>query len=213
MTADRVWRLLTLVVFIAAVGPVAFILGRTWAMPVPHDDVPRSRSMHDAPVKQAIPSTPGPDPVVRVASAAHQPVPQPRFEPRDPDEWQGMRMDLTHRPPCDVSSRCGRGRACVGGECRACRADYDCERGASCVLQHCVLTNRMECRTRTDCKRGELCVLSGYSSDPRGNAQMRAYCLAAFGTGESLPEPEFEGARPSIERPPSLQEQLMDAIE
>jgi hypothetical protein len=56
--------------------------------------------------------------------------------------------------------------------------------GESCVLDHCIRSELADCRTRRDCRNDELCVLSGYSSDPRGNARMRAECLAPAGGRE-----------------------------
>jgi hypothetical protein len=41
----------------------------------------------------------------------------------------------------------------------ACEADADCERGESCVLDHCVLAERVKCRSSKDCAADSKCVV------------------------------------------------------
>jgi hypothetical protein len=101
----------------------------------------------------------------------------PRWAPRAPGEWDGMRVNLNVTPPCDSSAICGLGRACKAGRCSACENDTDCTRSEGCVLEHCIRKELIECRHASDCGGKKLCVFSGYSSLPRGNEGMRAYCL------------------------------------
>jgi hypothetical protein len=99
--------------------------------------------------------------------------------PRDPSEWQGMLVDLDSMAPCDTTERCGLAMVCHSGKCGPCVVDEHCAMGEVCVLDHCVLQDNAHCRSYRDCGDGELCVLSGYSSDPRGNAEMLARCQHA----------------------------------
>jgi hypothetical protein len=98
------------------------------------------------------------------------------YASRDPSEWQGMLVNTTFQARCDVSSRCGLAMACHTGHCGPCSNDSECAAGEMCSMQHCVIAPLAACRTRADCAAGELCMLTGYASDARGNASMRAYC-------------------------------------
>lgn len=99
------------------------------------------------------------------------------LHPRDPDEWQGMLVDTDAKPPCESITGCGLGRACKDGVCVACERDTDCGPTETCVLDHCVLKDLATCRSRSDCARGSMCLLSGYTAKPRGNEEMRSFCV------------------------------------
>ncbi len=108
------------------------------------------------------------------------------YFPRDPDEWQGMRVLRDERQAfCAGSSTCGMAMACLSDGCGPCRNDGDCAEGERCAVQHCVLAALAECTSRHDCAAGELCVLSGYTAAPRGNENMRSMCLSGEGGVES----------------------------
>jgi hypothetical protein len=94
-----------------------------------------------------------------------------------------MLIDMGVRALCDTSSRCGLAMACDEGKCGPCTEDAGCAEGEACVLDHCVRQEHAECHSWRDCQSGALCVLSGYSSDPRGNRDMRAQCQAVEGQG------------------------------
>ena len=81
--------------------------------------------------------------------------------------------------------------ACIEGTCGPCVRDSQCADGESCVLDHCVPEESVACQTRNDCANDELCILTGYSNDPRGNADMQAKCLADTG-GKSQEESPVE---------------------
>lgn len=110
------------------------------------------------------------------------------YHPRDTSEWQGMRVNMSMRAFCRGAKSCGLAAACLDGQCGPCTSDGQCGDGERCVLDHCVLASNVHCRSHRDCSAdGALCVLSGYSSDPRGNADMRADCLVPRG-GKGLPD-------------------------
>jgi hypothetical protein len=103
--------------------------------------------------------------------------PAAAFFPRDPGEWQGMLIDSSVQPPCELSEYCGLARACVDGLCTRCTADSQCAQGEGCVLDHCVRQELIGCQRAADCGSGGLCLLSGYTGGTaRGNEDMRAYC-------------------------------------
>jgi len=109
------------------------------------------------------------------------------YHPRPPDEWQGMRVNLTLQATCEESAGCGLAMACRDGRCGPCEVDSDCAGGEVCVLDHCVRRELANCRRRADCGYGELCFLSGYSPEARTNADTRPTCLAGTGGDEELP--------------------------
>ena len=150
------------------------------------------------------------DPDDRQMESRARHLPPPRLAPeatrqvsaptRSQDQWQGMRVDADVQPPCGRSAHCGLARACIDGRCVACRRDGDCEAGEFCVLEHCVQEPATGCRTRQECRGpDELCILSGYSSDPRGNAELRSFCNPGSGGSEETAlevvasDPEDEG--------------------
>lgn len=106
--------------------------------------------------------------------------PPPTYLPRDLNEWQGMLVDLSFQPDCTQATDCGWARACVAGHCSACSKDSECGADEACVLDHCVLRSQASCRSHKDCA-GQLCILTGFSSDGRNNAEMRAVCNDANG--------------------------------
>lgn len=114
----------------------------------------------------------------RGAQTGPEPV-DDRFA-RAEGEWQGMLPDREDVWPCTPDGGCGKARACIDGKCLPCLQDAECGGGERCVLEHCVRAELVACTRRRDCGTGEaMCLLSGYSSlDLRGNAEMRAYCLA-----------------------------------
>jgi hypothetical protein len=164
-------------VLLALVVGCAWIVARGQARPAA--PLPRSAIRWTAP-QATVQSQPGERPP---APAAVPPppsavTPEPAASSTRGGEWEGMPIDRSSAPYCEASERCGLARACVESVCTACGADRDCATGEACVLEHCVLTRLAECRSRADCPAGDLCILSGYSPDPRGNADMRASCAS-----------------------------------
>lgn len=105
---------------------------------------------------------------------------------RAPGEWDGMPAEYTSQA-CPSAELCGLALGCHKFRCGPCAADIDCAPGEVCVLQHCVLSAQVACRARSDCDGGDLCVLSGLSPGPRGNGDMRAYCLSSGGPSGETP--------------------------
>lgn len=105
------------------------------------------------------------------------------YHPRDPNEWQGMLVDICLRAQCDVSERCGLAAACLDdGMCGPCATDDQCGAGEVCVLDYCLLPENVSCRSYRECASGALCILSGITGGtPRGNEDMRAYCSSGSG--------------------------------
>jgi len=137
----------------------------------------------------------------------------PVYHPRAEREWQGMRVDMSMRALCEGAKSCGLAAACLEHQCGPCDSDDQCGDGEVCVLDHCLIAENVQCRSRRDCPGSEaLCVLSGYSSDPRGNGEMRAYCLEPKG-GVALPTdlrlPEGLPAAP----PPVDGSALLEAVQ
>jgi hypothetical protein len=97
-----------------------------------------------------------------------------RIHPRASTEWQGMLIDLAGMPPCE--GYCQQALACLEGMCGPCEADADCLAGEACVIDHCVISERVECQRAGDCPPDEVCMLSGLSEDRRGNREMEAHC-------------------------------------
>ena len=123
----------------------------------------------------------------------------PRFHPRPDGEWQGMLVNLNVQPPCDGPGLCGMALACKNGRCGPCEFDAECGPGESCVLDHCLRSANVRCHHTADCEPRSTCVLSGYSGGARGNADMRAYCLALESGANQLP-PAPEGPPPKDPR-------------
>lgn len=92
-----------------------------------------------------------------------------RFHPRDPREWQGMKVDVTHSLHCTGVDRCPRGMACVGGTCEPCTQDGQCAPGELCAMDHCVPEANVKCRSRVGCGAEELCFLTPYGGVPDVN--------------------------------------------
>lgn len=123
------------------------------------------------------PAVPAPEVQARLAGA----LPPSQFHPRDPGEWQGMKVDLTLQPPCMESAHCGQAMACnrVTNRCGPCSLDSDCGSTEACVLDHCLPADKVTCRSRLDCADDALCVLSGLSADARGNRDMSSSCRSS----------------------------------
>jgi hypothetical protein len=131
--------------------------------------------------------------------APNEPLPDPVYHRRDKDEWQGMLVNLSMQALCDGTKSCGLAAACVSGRCGPCSHDRECGSDELCALDHCVLRQNATCRSRRDCRTPDSrCILTGYSSDPRGNLEMRSQCLEPSG-GEARAEslPSDEGIPPS----------------
>jgi hypothetical protein len=105
----------------------------------------------------------------------------PQYHPRDSAEWQGMLVDLSMQANCESSMQCGLAMACRSGRCGPCTRDSECGEGEGCVLDHCLLQAAIGCRSRSGCGAHELCVLSGYSADPRSNAELTSRCMTPDG--------------------------------
>jgi hypothetical protein len=99
-----------------------------------------------------------------------------------------MLVNMPMRALCEGPRSCGLAAACLDGQCGPCATDGQCGDGERCVLDHCVLAPNILCRSHRDCSgAGALCVLSGYPSDPRDNADMRADGLVSK-DGKGLPD-------------------------
>jgi hypothetical protein len=121
-----------------------------------------------------------------------------------------MQVDLSVRALCGEANHCGLAAACTEGRCGPCGTDSDCSANEACVLDHCVPRENVACRTRHDCPGEQLCALSGYSSDPRGNAEMRAYCLDSSGGTHRPAEPTRAAQADSSQpREPVVYDELM----
>jgi hypothetical protein len=112
------------------------------------------------------------------------PLPPPSYRARAAEEWQGLLVDEVRQAECDGTARCSLALACVAGRCGACRSDSDCLAEEGCVLDHCVLRDRIGCKRRRDCGGDELCVLSELGTDARGNRTMNAFCRPNSGGQE-----------------------------
>jgi hypothetical protein len=154
-------------------------------------------------------SAAGPDWVLvkgRRFPAKPPPLPRGEFHPRDPSEWQGMLVDMSVRASCEKSASCGLAAACIGGRCGPCESDSDCALREICVLDHCLMRDNVRCRRRRDCgSRDEYCLLTGFSSDPRGNGEMRAVCQSEHGGtwlgGQEPPAPAPADSSVQVQEP------------
>jgi len=161
-------------------------------------------------------ASPGED-TLAAAPRAGELVGPPQIEPayyqRDPQEWQGMRINMAYRVPCETTSTCGMGKSCQEGLCGPCQVDGDCLSGEACVLDHCVPNEGVACRRRADCAGSdELCMLSGYSADVRGNASMKASCVStSSGAGRRPARPQPAAEEPAAEEtaPPATELDLL----
>jgi hypothetical protein len=153
---------------------------------VPGERAARERSPAPAASEAATEKPPSPRPQTEVERALEP----PRFHVRPEGEWQGMLVNLNVQPPCDGPGLCGMALACKNGRCGPCEFDAECGPGESCVLDHCLRSANVRCHRTADCGPQSTCILSGYSTGARGNADMRAYCLALeSGAGQSAPAP------------------------
>jgi hypothetical protein len=111
-----------------------------------------------------------------------------RYKPRPPGEWDGMLVDLSRQPYCSDTAHCSLARACKSGHCAACETDTDCMANERCVLDHCVLDDKVRCRRKVDCGANGMCLLTGYSRGLRSNEDMEAACVEIVG-GDKLRPP------------------------
>lgn len=107
-------------------------------------------------------------------------APPPKYYPRDPAEWQGRLVEVSVREPCNDFGSCGRGRACrADSTCGPCLNDGDCNDKEVCVLNNCVLEDKVLCRSQRDCPgEDSLCILDddGSAYGWRGNEALYAVC-------------------------------------
>jgi hypothetical protein len=141
----------------------------------------------------------------------------PRFVERPAEEWQGMRVIDDVRPMCKETAGCGGGLTCLpDGTCGACVRDDQCLGDEVCALDHCLKRANATCRRKADCDQSSgrsLCVLSGYSEDPRHNADMRSECSADNGPPRTLKaRPVFVSDRPPAPPPDVDSQQLLDSL-
>ncbi len=116
--------------------------------------------------------------------------------------------------PCTDDGFCGLARACVAGRCTGCASDEQCAASETCVLDRCVVSERVECRADEECTADlARCVLSGVTPlDPRGNRDMRAYCLVPNGESTEKPELLAEPNEPIEGRPVTAGDQLAQRL-
>jgi hypothetical protein len=140
-----------------------------------------------------------------------------RFVERAAEEWQGMRVPDYPRPICNETAGCGGGLTCLpDGTCGACTRDDQCLRDEVCALDHCLKRANVTCRRKANCDQSNgraLCILSGYSEDPRHNADMRSECNADNGPPRkpTFPAPYVSDLPPGP--PPSLDpRQMLDSL-
>jgi hypothetical protein len=199
--AAKGWRARARTIVLGAVLVVlAFLIGR-WLRgkpqsmavpnaPDPQEPSPTAEAMF-APEPRALVDEGGAGPSGNTVARLHV----ARFHPRDPEEWQGMPVDLNMSPECDTSSRCGLALACISGHCGPCASDADCAIGEECVLDHCLLRKNVSCRHRRDCDGGDTCMLTGLSPGARGNSDMRVVCRGGSNFMADMPRPD--GAPPA----------------
>ena len=109
---------------------------------------------------------------------------------RDPKEWQGYLVQRDRRAHCAESQYCSLALACRDdGICGPCTEDAHCRPGERCVLDHCLIADRVGCRSRADCPDG-LCVFedSGRSTF-RGNEELSSRCLTPGEPREAFDNP------------------------
>ncbi len=156
----------------AACYGLAWLATRPQNAPPPPRPIPAASAQHQPPPPTLAAEQPAPR-----AAAVADGLATVRYAPRDPREWQGMRVNLALQASCDISAHCGLAMACLDGRCGPCASDGDCAAGEGCAVQHCVPLANLGCRSAAGCKDPEArCLLSGISPDPRGNAEMHAYC-------------------------------------
>jgi hypothetical protein len=138
--------------------------------------LPQAQQPPPPPSQKAAPELAAPAPPAEMK-------PEQTLVPRDPEEWQGMLVDLDMlQSECQRSTDCGLAMACKQGRCAPCDRNADCGPGEICALQHCVISSKAECTNRKDCREaGNLCILTGYTPNIRGNEDMESKCLANTG--------------------------------
>lgn len=215
-TKASAWKLLGVGVLAAA---ASFLLLKAGKADEPQHDVaqdgPAERKSRPSPRRTSLPWQPE-EPLGKSVDPASL---ESTLHPRDTREWQGMLVDLSMQALCDGSTSCGLAMACLPSKkCGPCQRDRDCGNGERCALDHCVLAENVQCTSRSECASGELCVLSGYTPDPRGNAEMKASCLGAMG-GKAQEEKDLEVEGPAAEpeptpfEPDSMREDIQKLLE
>ena len=87
-----------------------------------------------------------------------------------------MLVNIAEVAECGDDGFCGLALACKQGKCGPCVRDEECLSGEVCVLDHCMQDESVDCESSSQCPDGHACVLSGYSTDVRGNSDMKAFC-------------------------------------
>lgn len=126
--------------------------------------------------------------------------PAPTYHPRPATEWQGMLVDLANPAYCNHTPDCQRARSCQANACGPCFDSDDCLAGETCVLDHCLLRDRVSCRGASDCnsERGEKCIIEADAHDElppqRGNEQLFTKCMPMDVALEQVATTEPEAA-------------------
>lgn len=117
-------------------------------------------------------------------------LPPPEYFPRDPGEWQGLRVESSNVLYCSGVDKCNGALACVNGRCVACTSDSQCAPGEVCSMDHCLRRENMTCRSRRDCAEGQRCYLDGLGGGtPRHNATLSSYCAGSDGENPRAVKP------------------------
>lgn len=228
MNAKKKVELTALALGAGALLVLGWSLGRSARAEAPRPAAQADLHDHPHPTAARAPARPAARPAASApVIAADAPLveatpgvlPPPVLHPRAPEEWQGMKVDLSLQPPCLEALHCGQAMACdlAAHRCGPCAADADCGAGEACVLDHCVLDSNVACRRRSDCGEDALCVLSGLSPGARGNAEMRAYCQSnTDGEREETPPGEDQATArvpaSAPEHPEVYGGRLLDAL-
>lgn len=148
---------------------------------------------------------------------------------REEGEWRGRIADPEHVWSCMSGApefgiqkdHCTNARACVDGMCVPCLEDGECLTHETCVLGHCLLPDLADCHTRMDCEEDDaLCALTSITQwDPRGNSDLRSYCLSPWGGEEPTAEEEevemarqIENVIKPVDRSPSPSARAADLL-
>jgi hypothetical protein len=178
-------------------------LPRESVQAVPARRYPELRAAIDQRPVGDSPNVPEPLALPEPQWAPPPPPPVARFKPRPEGEWDGMLVNLASQPPCLDGAVCGMARACIEGVCTACGSDHDCNPGEVCVLDHCLMSDRVSCRSTKECSNGAKCTLSGYSADLRGNADLSSRCVSPrSGSGVEAADNAAQVAAPRPEPAP-----------
>jgi hypothetical protein len=214
---ERESRRLALLGLALLASIAGFLAVLAWPEATKHPALRKSVVEAPAPPRERTWRTKGPVPGATLAEPVeHLPTPGrgpvPVYHPRDKDEWQGMLVNMSMRAMCEASEQCGLAAACINQLCSPCRTDGECAKGELCVLDHCLLAKNVSCRSRRDCSGEEVrCILSGYSSDPRNNAELLAACKEAAG-GQAQPPDRIQAKGKPAPRPPVNTAELIGSV-